>query len=320
MPATDRVRLGLVGCGARGRYHLQRLASFKDVELVAVADASQEARDAAAEPYGIDHRYADAAALIDAGRVDAVVLATPAHLNADIAEICLSRGIDTLMEKPPGLHSDQTRRLRDLAGTSGARCMVAWDRRFNPLIRTALAAVQTEGPVLQLVGEFHKPTRIIHDPRFPEELRDNILLETPIHAIDVVRAMAGGQVDQVHSVVRRATGPYKDVHAALVTFDNGCVAQLTHNYTGGGRLERYELHGVGVSAYLEGVDGGRIQYDRKDLQPLESDLPDAATAQARFFIDRLRDGAPIGLPAADLDEAVNTMDLCEAMLDGLIDI
>jgi len=262
--------------------------------------------------------------LLDSVEVDAVVLATPAHLNAETAAVSLERGIDTLMEKPPGLNVDETRHLRDLAASAGARAMVAWDRRFNPWISKARAAVAEHGPVLQLVGEFHKPTQTIHDPRFPEQLRDNMLLETPIHTIDVVRAMAGGEVAEVHSVVRRATGDYKDIHAALVHFDNDCVAQLTHNYTAGGRLERYEIHGVGISAYLEGVVEGEIHIIDQPVVPIVLDgamagETDAATAQARYFLDCVRDDRPIQLPAADLNEAVKTMELCTAILQGMRD-
>ena len=319
MSTKDRARIAVIGCGGRGRYHLERLTGFEDVELVAVADASPEACTTVADQYGITQRFADLSSLLDAVPVDAVVLATPAHLNADTAAISLERGIDTLMEKPPGLHSDQTRRLRDLAATSGARCMVAWDRRFNPWIVAARAAVEARGPVLQLVGEFHKPTQVINDPRFPEELKDNMLLETPIHAIDVVRALARGQVTTVHSIVRRATGAYKDVHAALVGFDNGCVAQLTHSYTAGGRLERYELHGVGVSAYMEGVNEGRLHVVNETPRSIEPDTPDSATAQGRYFVDCVRFDRPIARPAANLDEAVKTMELCEAILAGVVD-
>ena len=319
MTTKDHIRLAVIGCGGRGRYHLERLAGFADVELVAVADASSAACAAAADAYHIPRQFADLASVLAAVELDAVVLAPPAHLNADVAAISLAAGIDTLMEKPPGLHSAQTRHLRDLAAASGARCMVAWDRRFNPWIVAARAAVEARGPVLQLVGEFHKPTQTIIDPRFPEELRDNMLLETPIHAIDIVRALAGGKVTHVHSIVRRATGAYKDVHAALVAFDNGCVAQLTHNYTAGGRLERYELHGDGVSAYLEGVDGGQLQLVNQEPVPIQPGAPDAATAQARYFVDCIRGAGPIALPAADLNEAVLTMELCEAILAGLVD-
>ena len=39
--------------------------------------------------------------------------------------------------------------------------------------------------------------------------------------------------------------------------------------------------------------------------------------QARYFFDAVRDGTPIGPPAADLDEAVKTMELLAAIMAGL---
>lgn len=314
---SDRTRLAVIGCGARGRHHLDRLCQFDDVDVVAVADASLEARQKVSDTYSVEQTFDDVASLLDGISVDAVVVAPPAHLNAPIAAVALERGVDTLMEKPPGLSSAETAQLRDAAAASGARCMVAWDRRFNPYIRAAFDAVGERGSLLQMVGEFHKPTKTIHDPRFPEELRQRMLFETPIHAIDAVRSLAGSDVATVHSAVRRATGDYPDVHAALVTFDNGCVAQLTHNYTAGARLERYELHGDGISVYLEGVRAGTVQTVDGESYQLQPDTPDSATAQARFFVDSVRGDGPIGAPAADLDEAVKTMQLCEQILAGL---
>ena len=317
MSEAKAIRVGVIGCGGRGKHHLQRLSEFDDVEVVGIADASADARAQVGETYGVERQFDEIGALLDQVEVDAVFLATPAHLNAPTAAISLERGVDTLLEKPPGLSAEETRRLRDVAATSGARGMVAWDRRFNPWIVEARAAIAEKGPLIQLVGEFHKPNKTIDDPRFPESLKDNMLLETPIHSIDVVRAMAGSDVAEVHSVVRRATGDYKDVHAALIRFDNDVVAQLTHNYTSGGRLERYELHGDGISAYLEGIRGGTIHTVGDDPQPMATDRPDGATAQARYFLDCVRDHRPVGLPAANLDEAVKTMELCEAILAGL---
>ena len=81
---------------------------------------------------------------------------------------------------------------------------------------------------------------------------DCMLFETPIHAIDTIRFLAGADVSEVHSVVQRSMSGYRDVHAALVAFENGVVAQLIHNYTTNARLERYEIHGHEISAYMEG--------------------------------------------------------------------
>ncbi|MDP7450046.1 MAG: Gfo/Idh/MocA family oxidoreductase, partial [Candidatus Latescibacteria bacterium] len=140
MSEAKAIRVGVIGCGGRGKHHLQRLSEFDDVEVVGIADASADARAQVGETYGVERQFDEIGALLDQVEVDAVFLATPAHLNAPTAAISLERGVDTLLEKPPGLSAEETRRLRDVAATSGARGMVAWDRRFNPWIVEARAA------------------------------------------------------------------------------------------------------------------------------------------------------------------------------------
>jgi predicted dehydrogenase len=200
--------------------------------------------------------------------------------------------------------------------------MVGWNRRFDPLIAQAREQVEARGPVTQLVGEFHKGIAAYEGRGMAEIIMDNHLLESPIHAVDLIRALAGpvaegpAPIVEVHSVVRRACSRYKDVFAALVLFANGCVAQITANYTTNARLERYEIHGRGISAYLEGVSHGALFCDGQRHE-LGGAASNGTREQNRFFLDCVRDDRPIALPAADLDEAVRTMELAAAILTGL---
>ena len=256
--------------------------------------------------------------MLDAEELAAAIVATPAHLNAEAALPCLERGIDTLLEKPPGMSLDQTRALKGAAEASGARGMVGWNRRFDPLVLQVREEIESRGPIYQLVGEFHKSmSGFIAGGRFPEIVMDNMLLESPIHAIDLVRHLGGAPVAEVHSFVRRASA-YKDVHAALVVFENDCVAQICANYTTDARLERYEIHGRDISAYIEGISTCELVCDgeRKHLQ---KEGTDSTLAQAAHFFDCIKAGRPIGPPAADLDEAIATMELATAILAGLRD-
>ena len=311
-----KLRIGVIGCGGRGRGHLRVLNSFEDVELVAVCDPFVESREQAGEEFAIEHRYAEVEQMLDAEELEAAIVATPAHLNAQAALPCLERGIDTLLEKPPGMNLAETRSLKEAAQASGARGMVGWNRRFDPFVTPTRRQIEARGPITQLVGEFHKSmSNFITSGRFPSTVMDNMLFETPIHSIDLVRHLAGAPVTEVHSFVRRVSD-YKDVHAALVLFQNGCVAQISANYTTSARLERYEIHGCDISAYLEGISGGELVCDG-ERQAIEREGSDSSTAQNRYFIDCIKEDRPIGSPAADLDEAIATMELAVAIMDGL---
>lgn len=311
------LNVAVIGCGSRGRGHMQILSKFDDVDLVAVCDPVENARNNAGEAFNVSERYESIEEMLDNETLDAIFVATPAHLNGVAAVPCLERGIDTLLEKPPGMSVEETINLRDTTKETGAKGMVGWNRRFHPIILQAKQMVKDRGDVTQLVGEFHKSiTRLAQYGRFPEILLDNMFLETPIHALDTLRAIAESDVQEVHSVVKRTISKYKDVHAALILFENGCVAQLIANYTTDARLERYEIHGRDISAYLEGVSHGTVFCDGTQHKLTEPGSG-GTVEQNRYFLDCIKSDTPVSLPAANLDEAVKTMELAGRILESI---
>ena len=311
----SNLRVAVIGCGGRGRGHMKILSEFDDTTLVAVCDPVEAARNNAADTFNVSNRYASIDELLDSETLDAIFVATPAHLNGEAALPCFERGVHTLLEKPPGMSVSETIALRTAAERTGAKGMVGWNRRFHPIIVEAKRQVTARGPVTQIVGEFHKSiTRLTG--RFPEHLMDNMFLETPIHALDTIRAVAEADVQEVHSVVQRAISDYKDVHAALILFDNGCVAQHIANYTTDARLERYEIHGRDISAYLEGVSQGTVFCDGTQHKLTEAGTG-GTVEQNRYFLDCVKSDTPVSFPAANLNEAVKTMQLAEDILNGL---
>ena len=314
-----KLKVAVAGCGGRGRGHMQILKQFEDVDLVAVCDPVESVRNLARDQVGIQNCYDDLENMLDTESLDAIFVASPAYLNAQVALPCLERGINTLLEKPPGMSVVETQNLRDVADRTGAKAMVGWDRRFHPMIVEARKQIESCGAVTQLVGEFHKSiSRLSSSNNFPELVMDNMLFETPIHSVDILRAIANSSVAEVHSIVRRAMSPYRDVHGALIYFENGCLVHFIANYTTDRRLERYEIHGYNISAYLEGISQGTICYDGKTHE-IEKGNTSSTWEQNRYFINRVKDDLPIDLPAANLDEAVKTMALVEAIKAGTRD-
>ena len=312
----EKLKVAIIGCGGRARGLLSHLLSFDDVDVDAVCDPVDEARDAMGEEAGAQRRFGHVDELLDAGGLDGVFVTTPPHLNATVALPCLQRGVDTFLEKPPGMSVAETTALAEAAAATGAKGMVGWNRRLNPMIIQAQEMVRERGPIVQLVGEFHKSlTRFEQGGLYGPEFLDNMMWESINHTVDIVRAMARSDVAEVHSVVRRATHKYKDVFGALVRFENECIAHLIFNWTTSGRLERYEIHGHDISAYLEGVNQGVVFCDgtRHEL----TDTGNGAEEEERYFLDCLKHNRPIELPACNVQEAIKTMELAEAILAGL---
>ncbi len=88
----DRIRIGVVGVGHLGNYHLQKYHKFPDVEIIGVSDLTRERTEKAALQYGCSafNNHRD---LI--GCVDAVSIAVPTAAHYEVAKDFLAAlGID----------------------------------------------------------------------------------------------------------------------------------------------------------------------------------------------------------------------------------
>src|SRR5262249_9738227 len=76
---SDRVRVGVIGCGNQGVNHVKVLSGFKDAHLVYVADIDgQRLAKAVNESNGAKGAN-DFRRILDDASVDAVTIATPDH-------------------------------------------------------------------------------------------------------------------------------------------------------------------------------------------------------------------------------------------------
>ena len=313
------LRIGLAGYGRRGRGHIRAVNEIPEARLIAISDPVEAAREAASIELEDVAVHATIADMVDAGLIDAVIVAAPAHLNGNVAIDAINRGVPVLIEKPPALSSAGVEDLIEAATRSGSKVMVAFNRRFNPLIQAAIDVIKETGPLRQIVAEFHKDIHeFTDDPRISPTMMDLMLMESPIHSVDIVTHFADSPVRTVNASVKRTVSGYRDVHAALVEFENDVVCQLTAAYTSGGRLERYELHGDYVSVYLEGVQHGWILKDgeRTELNAAYETGIDTL-AQARHFVRSVIDDVDYLPPAATLESSVATLHLCESIINSV---
>lgn len=98
---NDQVRLGLIGCGSRGRGLFHQFSKLKNVRVVAIADpdTAQMERLAKAGGSGPDH-HQDYRKLLDRDDIDAVLVASPNHWHALHTIQACQAGKDVYVEKP----------------------------------------------------------------------------------------------------------------------------------------------------------------------------------------------------------------------------
>jgi predicted dehydrogenase len=116
---SDRIRLGLIGCGGQGKYDLRGHLGARGVQCVAVCDVQEKRRlDAKAmadKQNGTTDcaAYADFRELLARRDVDAVLIATQDHWHAVIAVAAAKAGKDMYCEKPLGVSVAEGQAVRD---------------------------------------------------------------------------------------------------------------------------------------------------------------------------------------------------------------
>lgn len=117
-PPSERVTLGHIGVGNRGRSLLRGFLNCKGAQSVAAADAYRSRRQAAAAMIK-GKAYADFRELLARDDIDAVVVATPDHWHVPIANRAARAGKDAYVEKPLGVSIEEDLLCRKLFGEKG---------------------------------------------------------------------------------------------------------------------------------------------------------------------------------------------------------
>jgi predicted dehydrogenase len=114
--ANDRVHVGLIGCGGRGRHVARHMKDAPNTEFIAVADVYDKNAAAARDWAGPDAKsFRDFRKLLELKDVDAVMVSTPDHWHAIATILACQAGKDVYVEKPVSLTIREGRKMVEAA-------------------------------------------------------------------------------------------------------------------------------------------------------------------------------------------------------------
>ena len=137
----SRLRLGVIGAGMWGKNHVRTAAALAEGELTAVCDTDPKVRERLARQYPGAHVTGDAADLL--GRVDAVVVASPAATHARLARQCIEAGKPCLVEKPFALSVRDAEAVARAAADARVPVVAGHLLVFHPAVERLRALVQS---------------------------------------------------------------------------------------------------------------------------------------------------------------------------------
>jgi predicted dehydrogenase len=288
-------RIAVVGVGHLGRHHARILSTLTGVELTAVVDIDAARAAEVAGTYGT-RPLEDYRALL--GAVDAVTLAVPTELHAEIAVPFLAAGVHVLVEKPMARSLAEADAMIGAAVRSRAILAVGQTERFNP-------AVAAARPLL-VDPRFIEVHRL---GAFPDRSLDiDVVFDLMIHDVDIVLSLVDSDVESIEAVGVPVLTDRVDIANARLRFRNGCIANLTASRISRDRVRKirffqpmaylsidYAAQKLEVWRLVAGanappaIEGGDVAVIHEE--PLQRELAD--------FVDALTSGRPPMVTGAD---------------------
>ncbi len=126
------VKFGYVGCGLMGQgVHIPNFAGIPEVEMAALAELRPRLGEKVQRRWGFRKLYGSHVELAKDPEVEAVGVSAACTEQAEIARDLLRAGKHVFMEKPMAVSVAQAEDMLEAAGTSGARLMVGYMKRYD---------------------------------------------------------------------------------------------------------------------------------------------------------------------------------------------
>ena len=132
------MRFGVIGIGSIGWTNVPALMSFPEVEIVAVANRTEDKARQFCEKLGLACPvYGDWREMIAAQKPDAVLIQLYNDLHFECFLECARHGIHILVEKPLANRYEDCLRMIEAAKENGIRASVLQTQRYGSVLQTA---------------------------------------------------------------------------------------------------------------------------------------------------------------------------------------
>ncbi|MCZ7586976.1 MAG: Gfo/Idh/MocA family oxidoreductase [Deltaproteobacteria bacterium] len=207
------VRVGIVGVGHMGRYHVGAYSEINNVEIAALADRDESRLKMISDEFDLpvfgDYRH-----IFD--KVDAVSIAVPTNLHYTVVKEFLEAGVHVLVEKPITRTLAEAEELFDLAERKNLQLHIGHVERFN-------------AAVLEIKKIIEEPYLIESRRIGPYAARIDdagVVLDLLIHDIDIVQNLIDEPIKRIHAMGARVVSDFEDLVNLQLQFEGGCVANL----------------------------------------------------------------------------------------------
>ena len=208
--------VAIIGIGHLGSRHLKVYAEqmAEKINLIGICDTHEERTKKIAEQYKIPF-FANYREL--KGKVDAVNICVPTSSHFEVGQFFLKNNIHTFIEKPITMNVSEANKLIALAKKNTLKLQVGHVERFNAAFEAIKNIAQNP-----LFIECHRLNQFPH-----RSLDIGVVMDLMIHDIDIILGLVKVPVKEIRAVGVNVLTALEDIANARLTFQNGCVCNLT---------------------------------------------------------------------------------------------
>jgi len=224
----EKIKVGVIGVGHLGEHHARIYSQIPEAQLVGVHDIDSEKAKKVAKQFNTEY-FENLSNLLE--KLDAVSLVVPTIFHYSLAGEILNQGKNLLIEKPITETVKQAEELISLTKKKNLILQVGHIERFNP----AFKAIEN----LELDPKFIESHRLAQfDPRGTDVA---VILDLMIHDLDLILTLVESEVKKIEAAAVSVISDSEDIANARLTFENGCVANVTSSRISARPLRKMRL-------------------------------------------------------------------------------
>ncbi len=219
MPQAEKLKIGIIGAGKMGGYHLDKFLSLETCEVLGIYDADKERANALGEKHGVKAFQQIEELIFDS---DAVVIASSSNTHYTLVKQALGAGLHVLVEKPLALNSKEARELAELAEEKKLVLQVGFVERF----RLKEMSLFVELKQIQQIECERVTERVGREPNV------DVITDLMIHDLDLILSLNLGNIKNVRAKGTAVLHETIDIAVADLEFDSGASVHLIANRLG----------------------------------------------------------------------------------------
>jgi len=302
----EEIRWGIIGCGDVAEHKGgPALYNVPHSRLVAVMSRRAHRAEDFARRHRAERFYTQVDDLLADEAVNAVYVATPPNVHAELTERAARAGKHVLCEKPMAMTVAECRRMIQACRDHGVQLIIAYYRRFFPAVVKMKEAVEA--------GVIGRPLRArtavanYYAPRADGERSwltrrgtagGGFLTDVATHRLDLLAHFLGA-VRTVAAFVETQHFDFEvdDASSLLMHFENGTHATGSFNWNVDAPVDEFEVWGTQGRLFARNLGAGELEIATGDTVERHH-LPAPAITHLGLvdhFVQCLRTGTPNAL-------------------------